>query len=764
METTLAATGRDHARSGRLRPDVEGLRAIAVVLVLLYHAGVPGFAGGYIGVDVFFVISGFLITGLLYRELGATGRISFRDFYVRRVRRLFPAASVALLVTFLLSAWLLSPLALPRVAGDGVAAALSVANIRFALASGDYFTAVATPSPFLHYWSLSVEEQFYLVWPALLLIVHRLGGARAVVAAIVGITIVSLTLAVVMTEVATTWAFYSLVTRAWQLAVGGLLAILALHRWRSSAVSGVLAALGWAGLAMILAGGFLFDELLAYPGAWALLPTLGAVLIIAGGDRRLGPGLLLQTRPLRFLGRISYALYLWHWPLLVLPAVAYGEALPAWALAGLVLLAVAVATVSTLVIEEPIRRRVVARPGRAAVGMAARPLLGLALAVTVGVGATHWVTSEAVTESEREVAAADESEAPAGPPQDIEGEVVIEGLDALDVPSLDPATPDPTHTPEPGASPLSTGTAEPTHEARTTPELTPDPTPKPKKTPKPTPEAKKTPKPTPVVRLPKNVEPKVWNAAEDAEILRKNDCLHWEELTSPKQCVFGKTGSRFTVALVGDSHASHWFPALRRVAEERGWRLETYVKVSCPFTDILVRNLEKKKRYTECLAFNENVAKRLKASKPDLVVAALSRWQHPVDSAYASPRAQGDGMARMLNRVPGRKVVLADVPYPGRDVPECLAKNIKDVRPCAVSTTNRVSGGSPARERQAAKASGGVMLNLNDLICGGKGRCPAVRNDTIVYRDHHHLTATFARTLAPALERALSKVVKSRKR
>jgi hypothetical protein len=262
-----------------------------------------------------------------------------------------------------------------------------------------------------------------------------------------------------------------------------------------------------------------------------------------------------------------------------------------------------------------------------------------------------------------------------------------------------------------------------------------------------------------VVRLPQDVRPAVWNAADDFEALKKNGCLHAESATSPRACVFGKPGATFTLALVGDSHASHWYPAVRRVANKRGWRLETYVKVSCPFTDILVRNLEKKKRYNECLTFNEATVRQLKASKPDVVITALSRWQHPVDAAYDSASAQGDGIARMLRQVPGKKVVIADVPYPGEDVPECLAGNIRDVRTCAVASYHRVSGGSPARERRAARAAGGVVLNFNDLICGGKGTCPVVRNDMIVFRDHHHLTATFARSLGPALDRALQKVV-----
>ncbi len=264
--------------------------------------------------------------------------------------------------------------------------------------------------------------------------------------------------------------------------------------------------------------------------------------------------------------------------------------------------------------------------------------------------------------------------------------------------------------------------------------------------------------------MPSDVRPGLVAAAEDYESLKRNACLHDEAATWPKACVFGAVTSGQTVALVGDSHASHWFPALRRVANDRGWRLETYVKVSCPFTDILVRNLEKKKRYKACLAFNEAVVARLKASKPDVVITALSRWQHPVDEADASPIAQGLGIARMLEQVPGKKVVIADVPYPGLDVPECLARNLKDVRPCAAPARNRQAGGSPARERQAATASGGVLLDFYDLICKGNGRCLPIREDMIVWRDHHHLTATFARSLAPALDRALQKVVPKRMR
>ncbi len=206
-----------------------------------------------------------------------------------------------------------------------------------------------------------------------------------------------------MTEAAPTWAFFSLPSRAWQLALGGLLAIAALERYRRRPASLGLALLGWVGLGLVVLAAVSLDELAAYPGTWALLPTLGALALIAGGDRLGGPGLLLQTAPLRFLGRISYALYLWHWPLLVLGAAAYGAPLPPVLSLALVFVSVLVATGSTLLLEEPIRRRTT-DGGRPRLRLAVTPLLALALALVIGLGATTWVTQrtlEQVAAAER---------------------------------------------------------------------------------------------------------------------------------------------------------------------------------------------------------------------------------------------------------------------------------------------------------------------------------------------------------------------------
>ncbi len=734
------------SRAEHFRPDIEGLRGLAILLVVLFHAA-PGLAaGGYIGVDVFFVISGFLITGLLMRELDSRGRVDVRRFYVRRIRRLLPAASLAIGVTFLLSAMVIPPLDLPRVAGDGIASALSVANIRFAVAAGDYFSAEAAASPFLHYWSLSVEEQFYLVWPALLIVALALfRGPRGVALAVAAVAVISFGLAVVLTDVAVNWAFFSLPTRAWQLALGGLLAIAALRGLRAGRFLGVLVVVGWLGLVAVLVAGVAFDAQLAYPGLWALAPTVGAVAIILAGDHRFGPGLVLRTAPMRFFGRISYSLYLWHWPLLVLPAIAVGSELPLEVRAGLVLLAVLIATASTLIVEEPIRRSPAPASGRRQLAVPSMLVLALAVVVASGVGATTWVTDTAIAESRQPpVARADPNETTGG----AEPGSRARGA-AAETPR--PAAPqNEERDPEPNAR---------TKAARKTPRSVPDPPParrsskKPRSTPRPTP------RPLPVIGLPADVRPSVWDASEDEEQLRRNYCLESEEATRPKRCVFGNTRSKFVVALVGDSHASHWFPAIQRVAKKRDWRVVTFVKVSCPFADMPVKNLRLKRTYTECARFNENTVAALMKLKPDLVITALFRFQYPVRSSDESATEQGLSVARMLDQVPGKKVILADVPFASHDVPACLSKNLKDVRRCAVASFRRSSGGSPERERIAAKRSGGSIINLGRAICGGPGDCPVVRDGMIIYRDTHHLTATFARSLAPALDRALNRVL-----
>jgi peptidoglycan/LPS O-acetylase OafA/YrhL len=323
--------------SPSFRPDLEGLRGIAVALVVLFHARLLGAVGGFIGVDAFYVLSGFLITGLLLRELATNGRLDLVAFYGRRARRILPAATVAIVVILIAAAFIVAPLDLPAVAADATASGLFVGNVLFAFRATDYFAA-STPSPFLHYWSLGVEEQFYLVWPLLLLFAFR---ARRLSLVVLAVCVLSFALSIVLTGVQAPWAFYGLPTRAWQLALG---ALLALHGPALARIpSAPIAIGGWLGIALVGVAAAVLDPTTGYPGFAALLPTTAVALVILGGGRRGGPGRLLAVAPLRLLGRISFSLYLYHWPGLVLGSVVLGELSPdlRWSLVGLSIAAAA---------------------------------------------------------------------------------------------------------------------------------------------------------------------------------------------------------------------------------------------------------------------------------------------------------------------------------------------------------------------------------------------------------------------------------------
>jgi peptidoglycan/LPS O-acetylase OafA/YrhL len=246
------------------RPDLEGLRGIAILLVLLCHARIPGAEGGFLGVDVFFVLSGFLITGLLVAEGERARRISLRAFYARRARRILPAAILVLVSTLIVAQFVLPPLDLPRVGDDGIAVSVALANVRFAIEATDYFAPV-DPSPMLHYWSLAVEEQFYLLWPLLLLAALRLRLPRGLIIGLaVSILVGSFALSLALTDAAAPWAYYSLPTRAWQLAAGGLLALTAPCLGRIP--DRVAALTGWSGMGLIVAATVAIGSSTAYPG------------------------------------------------------------------------------------------------------------------------------------------------------------------------------------------------------------------------------------------------------------------------------------------------------------------------------------------------------------------------------------------------------------------------------------------------------------------------------------------------------------------
>ncbi|MFI5935787.1 acyltransferase family protein [Actinoplanes sp. NPDC051494] len=343
------------------RPDIEGLRAVAVTLVVLGHAGLSRLEGGYVGVDVFFVISGFLITTLLLKELGRTGRISLSTFYARRATRLLPASTLVVIVT-LIGSWLWLPATrFASIATDALVSTFYGINWRLAAEGTDYLNATAAPSPLQHLWSLAVEEQFYLVWPLLLLAIWawRRGTAHRVpvIVALSTIVVVSLAVSVHQTTTAAPWAYFGAHTRAFELAIGALVAVAGGALARTPRIWSWI--LTWGGLGAIGTAAIVFDDATAFPGFAALLPVLGTAALIAGGTTgaRGGAVSLLGTWPLQQIGKLSYGWYLWHWPVLMIGPAALGREASLTLNLALALGALMLAVASYHLVENPVRNR-----------------------------------------------------------------------------------------------------------------------------------------------------------------------------------------------------------------------------------------------------------------------------------------------------------------------------------------------------------------------------------------------------------------------
>jgi peptidoglycan/LPS O-acetylase OafA/YrhL len=387
---------RPKSETRGFRPDVQGLRAIAVMLVALNHAGVKFLQGGYVGVDVFFVISGFLITGFLLRRHAQSGRVPFSQFYAARARRILPAATLTIVATVIASWHWLNYVRAVSVFHDAIWSAFFAANIHFSQIGTDYFAQDAPPSPLQHFWTLAVEEQFYIVWPALLavLLIATRRRRSLLIPATACLCLASLIYCIRETETAQVGAYFSTIARAWELGLGALIAMLASDLGRLPA--GLRALMTWVGIGAIILAGVTFSADTQFPGYAVLLPVLGSALVLVGGlggAPRLGVGAILRYQPFQFVGDTSYAFYLWHWPILVIVAEHVGHPLTVPQNLGLLAIAFALSAFTYLTFENPIRHAKVLAMPRAAltlwpatvgivlllanVGISAEPALGV---------------------------------------------------------------------------------------------------------------------------------------------------------------------------------------------------------------------------------------------------------------------------------------------------------------------------------------------------------------------------------------------------
>jgi peptidoglycan/LPS O-acetylase OafA/YrhL len=648
---------------------------------------------------VFFVISGFLITSQLARELRSDGRISFLTFYARRARRILPAAMLTLIVTAVASALLLNPLAAKRALDDVLSAMYFGANFHFAAEGADYFNAGLSPSPIQHFWSLAVEEQFYIVWP-LLLVVSSLVWLRvrrrdrtervrrpvigAVVIVLAIVAAISLMASIRQTPTSPSWAYFSIVTRAWELAVGALVALalpLVARLDRRLAIP-----LSWVGLGCIALAAALFSRTSSYPGDSALLPVLGAAAVICGGSavasRRLGAEALLRTPPFQRLGALSYSWYLWHWPALVLAPAVLGHALSEIQAVAVAVLSLGLAAMSFVLLERPIRRiEIVVR----------RPALGLS------VGAALAATAIAI--------------------------VALSGslVGPLASTAAAPARLAAHHK-------LSSLRADLIAGART-------------------------------VKVPSNLRPRLTAMPSALPRIIADGCELAYGRDQIKPCVYGDPGSHSTVVAFGDSHAGHWFDALNWISKRRHWRLVVLTKEGCTPAEVTFRD----DAHSLCARWREKAKARIASLHPSLVIVSWARWIEPEAKHKAGvPTGYGgawqDGVAdifEFLRRSAKQVIFISDTPYLPQSAPDCVASHVSDVRPC--SNQRRAATILPtikAAELRIAKQEQIKSIDPTSWFCAPRV-CPVIVGNILVYHDKSHMTNEWSRFIAPVLVSAI---------
>ncbi|MFD5601036.1 acyltransferase family protein [Leucobacter sp. NPDC058333] len=681
------AGARETEARRRFRPDIQGLRAVAVGAVLLFHANAPFLPGGFIGVDVFFVISGFLITGILLREAQTRGRINLPGFYAKRARRILPAATVALVATAALS-FVFLPDIRWRGIGTEISAA-SVSMVNWVLAAGtDYLNADIAASPVQHFWTLAVEEQFYIILPvlfvALLWVSRRWVDdqssqfvQRVLQLGVSAILLASLAWSVTYTAIAPAPAYFVTTTRLWELAIGAAVAVFATHLERLP--DGVGRVLGWAGLLGVLAACLVFSSDTPFPGSAALLPTLSAAALIIGGmggRAGSGAGRLLAVRPMRWLGDISYSLYLWHWPLIVIATYLLGGELRFRYGALVAILSLLPAWLSYRFIENPFR------DWKWAAARSARAL---------------WMGSALVVIS-----------------------ALLGGLLAF-APASSPVP----------KNPLGAAALETDQSAGVVSDT-----------------------------VPGGFVPSAVAARDDNPIVYANGCHADQGKTVDPGCTLGAADGDVTIALVGDSHAANWVPALDAVAQEQGWRLRVFTKSSCAFANIMIAG-GNGKPYVNCQDWNRKVLNILAEEQPALVITAnaagRSVWDEAPLSAEESAQAFSQGLHRTWTRLEDQGipvVAIRDVPDMGIDIPECVSANPDQLSSCSRDRSLAVDDRPYPEPDAAAGISNASVIDMNAWICP-TDRCPAVIGNVLIWRDNQHLTATYARSLAAPLLNAL---------
>ena len=699
-----------------VRSDIQGLRAVAVALVVATHVfNVPH--GGFIGVDVFFVISGFLITGLLVRERDRSGRISFREFYARRARRILPMSLLVLVATDVAARLIFTGVRAHQTVVDSWWSLGFLANVHFTAIGTSYFDALRPPSAVQHYWSLAVEEQFYLVWPCLLLagvfVARRLRIERtktAVGATALVLTAASLAFCIHATKSDPTGSYFSTATRAWELGIGALAAVLQASVERLPML--LRKCSGWLGLGLIVLAALVIKPTTPFPGTAALLPVLATALVLIVGSVSGGVGSrwALGNPVSMYLGQISYSLYLWHWPVLIFAKTYFGGTGTAY---------YAVSTVGALglsagtnwFIEEPFRHSKWLSRTRAPrdrrriwewVWDNERQLVPVFAVVIV---ALVWASVHVA------------GTASSG------GTTQLEALPGVADVTLNHVTASPTTTP---LTPL-----EQTIEASLTMGAWP------------------------------HLVPSLDALVKDAAPEWVHDkCLDVDQHNEAK-CVYGPASAPRLAVVVGDSVAVSYMQGLRGALASQGWRVQLLTKGECPMIDAPTRHLATDTGpFKECMAHRTWAVGEIRRLHPDMVISssAVAFVDRLVDGGRPGDPANlvlwqtaTQRMAANLSPLTGKVVVLGAPPGLA-NLQDC-ATRVNTPADCVRPLAPRWLSVQDA-ERSAATAAGARYVDPLSWFCFAH-QCPAVIDTTPVSWDGTHLTATYSRSLAPLLSQAL---------
>ncbi|ENH98077.1 acyltransferase 3 [Gracilibacillus halophilus YIM-C55.5] len=643
----------------RFRPEIEGIRALAALLVAIYHIWINSVSGG---VDVFFIVSGYLITTSLVSKITRDGTIRFFDYLFGLFRRLLPLALIVIFFTTVMSIYLLPKSRWGETIPEIFASIFYYQNWQLANNAIDYLAQNNSASPLQHFWALSLQGQFYITWPLLILIVFFVSKRllktpirKTLLVSLSFVFIISLGYSMYITSNNQSWAYFDSFARVWEFSLGGILALVIPYLKFNRMVHLII---GWMGVAVISLTGVMIPVSNTFPGFAALIPTTAVILVLvsAENNHKFSVHHLLGTRPFLFFGSISYAFYLWHWPILIFYYTHFNvDSVPFVDGLYIILIAFVLSFISSRIIESPIRK--------VSVQTAKLRLTTILLLFLIPVIAMSTAWNMYFTQSTT------------------------------------------ASTTEDSIKTVSTRLAKNSDTTSSNNELIPS-----------------------LLKAPEDL----------SKVYDRSECYTKMTETEVKTCSVGETENpSYTIALIGGSHSGHWYTPLMEIAKNLNLQIDLYIKDACRFSTKDFDGVLSE----SCMTWNQNVVEPLIESNPDLVFTTAS-----VSKGETIPQ----GYLEMWEKLEGNTHVFAvrDNPYMPEDIPQCIEE--KGIEECSTDR-DKVLADTKPWENTEDVPNNVTFADLSDYYCDDD-TCYPVLNNIIVYRDSHHFSATFAKTLAPPLQ------------